>query len=116
MAEDRPPPPARVPTLTEVVSVAVPPALAAVPPVAVQAPAPVPVDVIDEARLVAQVLSDLQPRIDLMFEYRVRETLAPVLATLTEAMVREVRDELARTLRDVVSRAVAQEVSRRKPR
>lgn len=116
MAEDRPPPPARVPTLTEVVNVAAPPGAAAVPVVPVQAPTPVHHEAIDEARLVAQVLSDLQPRIDLMFEYRVRETLAPVLATLTEAMVREVRDELARTLRDVVSRAVAQEVSRRKPR
>ena len=73
-------------------------------------------DAVDEARIVDQVLNDLQPRIDLMFEYRVRETLAPVLTKLTETMVREVRDELARTLRDVVSRAVAQELSRRKPR
>ncbi len=114
MADDRPPPPARVPTLTEVVSVTTSPAAGAAP--AQPALPPVLNDALDEARIVAQVLSDLQPRIDLMFEYRVRETLAPVLAKLTETMVNEVRDELARTLRDVVSRAVAQELSRRRPR
>jgi hypothetical protein len=95
VAEERTTPPARVPTLTEVVG--------EVPPV-------------DEARIVNQVLGDLQQRIDLMFEYRVRETLAPVLARLSETMLREARDELARTLRDVVSRAVSQELSKRRPR
>lgn len=114
MADDRPPPPARVPTLTEVVSEA--PSAAAASGQPTSAVMPVLNDAVDEARIVAQVLGDLQPRIDLMFEYRVRETLAPVLARLTETVVREVRDELARTLRDVVSRAVAQELSRRKPR
>ena len=63
-----------------------------------------------------QVLGDLQQRIDLMFEYRLRETLAPVLARVTDAVIREARDELARTLRDVVARAVSQEVSKRRPR
>jgi len=95
VADDKPTPPARVPTLTEVVG---------------EAPA------VDETRIVNQVLGELQQRIDLMFEYRVRETLAPVLARLSESILREARDELARTLRDVVSRAVSQELSKRRPR
>lgn len=112
MAEPRTPPAARLPTLTEVVSVAA--AHASARPHAgdeVAAPAGD-----GEARLVAEVMAELQPRIDLMFEYRVREALAPLLARLADAVIREARDELANTLRDVVARAVAQEVARRRNR
>ena len=72
--------------------------------------------VIDEEQIVQRVLIDLQRHSDLMFEYRLRETLAPALARLTDALIRDVRDELAATLRDVVSRAVSQELARHRSR
>jgi hypothetical protein len=119
--------PQRLPTLTEVVElvelgeVVEAPAEAAAagaaanadasPPAA--APGALPDGAIDEAALVAEVIAGLQRRIDLGFEYRLREAIAPALARATEALVRDVRDELARTLRDVVGRAVAQELARR---
>lgn len=114
------PVPLSLPVLTEPVAVpgdtpsvhGVPGPVPAVGPV----PSPVPVPEVDEARVVDTVLQGLQPRIDLMFEYRLRETLGPVLARLTDSLVHEVRQDLAQTLRDVVARAVAQEVSRRRPR
>jgi hypothetical protein len=96
------PPAIRVPTLTEVV------AAAASAEAAAEAP--------DEGRLVAEVLHELHQRIDLMFEYRVREALSPLLARVAETLIREAREELAATLRDVVQRAVAQELARRRTR
>jgi hypothetical protein len=69
---------------------------------------------LDEARIVEAVMAGLQPRIDLMLEYRLREALAPLLARAAEAIVHEARAELAHTLRDVVARAVSQEVTRRR--
>jgi hypothetical protein len=71
---------------------------------------------IDEEQIVQRVLIDLQRHADLMFEYRLREALAPVLAKLTDTLIRDVRDELAATLRDVVSRAVSQELARQRSR
>jgi hypothetical protein len=62
------------------------------------------------------VLLDVQRQIDLMLETRLRETLAPALARLTDALIRETRNELASTLRDVVVRAVSQELSRHRSR
>lgn len=117
MAEARPQPPvARLPTLTEVVleGAARPPAPAA--PATPAEPAATPVTALDEARIVDAVMAGLQPRIDLMLEYRLREALAPLLARATEAIVHEARAELAHTLRDVVARAVSQEVARRRTR
>lgn len=67
--------------------------------------------------LIAQrILPDLQRQVDLMFEYRLREALAPLLTRLADSLVREVRDELSTTLRDVVKRAVAQELARQRTR
>jgi hypothetical protein len=71
---------------------------------------------VSEDDLVARVLTDVQKQIDLMLESRLREMLAPALARLTDALVRESRAELASTLRDVVARAVAQELSRHRTR
>jgi hypothetical protein len=67
---------------------------------------------IDEAALVQRVMADLDRQVDLMFEHRVRETLSPLLARLTDTLVREMRNHLAASLRDVVSRAVSQELDR----
>ena len=101
-----PPPPRRVPTLTEVVKTEPP---AGVEPVAPASPSA-------EEQLVQRVLGDVQRQVDLMLEQRLREALAPALARLTDALLRETRRELASTLQDLVARAVAQELSRHRGR
>ncbi len=66
----------------------------------------------DESAVVGRVLADLDRQLDLMFEHRVRETLAPILARLTDALVREVRNELSAGVREMVTRAVSLELDR----
>lgn len=106
MSAAPPPSPARFPTLTEVL-----PGLAAVDASlpAEAAPASTPVD---EARIVAQVMAELQRRVDPLLEYRLREALAPALARAADLLIQEARGELVETLRDLVARAVAQELGR----
>ena len=132
MSSPRSAPPQRVPTLTEVVDIpnVVPPDEAAPIPVGEVVRAPVAeADVvpqgashafvlpeISEQQLTQRVLADLQRQVDLMLEQRVREAMAPALARLTDALVRDAREQLAVTLRDVVARAVAQELSRHRGR
>ena len=113
----RPPPPTRVPTLTEVVALPEAPAapLAAAPLPAPQMPM-APVRSPDEEELVQRVLADVQRQVELMLEVKLREALTPVLTRATDALMREARNELASTLRDVVARAVAQEISRHRGR
>ncbi len=123
----KPIPPARVPTLTEVVNL--PDAAPSAPPSAYARTEPAPLQPIeplepaaaparppDEDELVQRVLADLQRQIDLMLEVKLREALAPALTRATDALMREARTELASTLRDVVSRAVAQEIARHRER
>ena len=93
----------RVPVLTEVLGEPAP-SLPPTPPV------------IDEKRLVEDIMAALQQRVDLSFEYRVREAVAPVLEKLAQTIVAEARVALSATLRDVVARAVAQEVAKRQRR
>ena len=69
-----------------------------------------------EEQLIERVWADLQRQVDLMLEYRLRETLAPILSRATESVVRDTRQQLASTLRDVVARAVAQELARHRGR
>ena len=69
-----------------------------------------------EEQLIERVWADLQRQVDLMLEYRLRETLAPILTRATETLVRDARQQLASTLRDVVARAVAQELARHRGR
>jgi hypothetical protein len=101
-----PPPPGRLPTLTEVVGLGGGTA-APVGPTPPQS---------SEQELTQRVLANVQRQIDLMLEQRLREAMSPALARLTDAVLREVRAELASALRDVVSRAVAQELSRHRER
>lgn len=130
-----PQPPQRVPVLTEVVvlpksapQVVVDdyPPLVPDPAYADTAPAPLgewpsapaeapvapPAPALDEAALVQHVLADLDKQLDLMFEHRLRETLAPVLARMTDTLVREMRTQLAVSLREMVARAVSLELDR----
>ncbi|HJV60148.1 MAG TPA: hypothetical protein VJ743_04335 [Albitalea sp.] len=102
-------PPERLPKLTEVVDA---PTVAArlAANRAAQAPE------LSEEQLVQRVLADVQRQVDLVLEHRLREALAPALARLTDALVREARNDLASTLREVVTRAVAQELSRHRAR
>jgi hypothetical protein len=65
-----------------------------------------------EERVVEKIWADLQRQVDLVLDYRMRETLAPILSRATDAVIREARQQLASTLRDMVARAVAQELSR----
>lgn len=133
-------PPQRVPVLTEVVVLpkAAPapagevdefPPVAAAAPFAAPAAAPVggreiaraaPVATaapdatasIDEARVAQRVLADLDKQLDLMFEHRLRESLTPVLARMTDSLVREMRNQLAANMREMVARAVSIELDR----
>lgn len=69
-----------------------------------------------EEQIVQNVLTELQRRSDLMLEYRLRETLTPILARLCDSLIKDARQDLAATLRDVVARAVAQELTRHRPK
>lgn len=123
-----PPPrpmPMHVPVLTEVVEMGEPastqvePAALNAEPAAAPAwrlPAGEPAPALDETQITQRVLTDIQRQIDGMLEYRLRETLAPLMARASEALVRELRQELSKTMRDVVSRAVAQEIARQRSR
>ena len=121
MNTDRPnPPPQRVPTLTEVIDLPGEPWPSEGSDVVTsgaQAPMELPLDTLpSESELTREVLADVQRQIDLMLDYRLREVLAPLLARMTDGLVRDARSELASTLRDVVARAVAQELSRHRTR
>lgn len=64
------------------------------------------------SRLTEQVLGEVQRNIDLMLEYRLRETLTPALARMTDTFIRDTRNELATTLREIVARAVEAELAK----
>lgn len=88
-----------------------------VAPVPAPVPAPIPATPaaappVDEARVVQRVLADLDKQLDLMFEHRLRESLSPVLARMTDSLVREMRTQLAANLREMVARAVSLELDR----
>jgi hypothetical protein len=111
-------PPERLPKLTEVIDVAKSDAAAQAQSVAARLAAARASQTppASEDDLTQRILADVQRQVDVMLETRMREALAPALARLTDALVREARTELASTLRDVVARAVAQEISRHRSR
>ena len=124
MVERLPPSaPDRLPTLTEVL---LPPGAASpgtpmVPAPEADAPAggaaaSATPEGADQDQLVDEMLDAIQQRIDVLYEYRVREALAPALARLADRVVHELRDSLAETVREVVTRAVAEELAARKDR
>ena len=67
---------------------------------------------VSEVQLSQRILTDVQRQIDSMLEFRLRESMQPLLAQFTETLMQDLRDELSRTMRDVVTRAVAQEVAK----
>ncbi len=127
------PHPANVPTLTEVIELN-PEGDQLLPvPVVLESPllapdidlAPMPVvepdevlplDVnepeVSDTQICQRILTDVQRQIDSMLEFRLRESMQPLLAQFTETLMQDLRDELSRTMRDVVTRAVAQEVAK----
>ena len=74
-----------------------------------------PVEITEE-QVINRVLTDLQLQIDLMFESRLREVLAPLLERATERLVRDARSELASTLHAAVALAVTKELERHRTR
>jgi hypothetical protein len=123
VAEARPVAADRLPTLTEVVELQSeddegPPTLAFDPDerellyLARSTPAPPPPEttLAPATELTAEVLFELNQRIDSLFEARLREALAPALARAAEGLIREARQELSAVLeamvRDAVTRAI----------
>lgn len=68
---------------------------------------------IDTPALVAEVLAELQPRLDMRFEARLREALAPALARAADGLIREAREELGSALHGLVDDAVKRALQRR---
>ena len=109
--------PKRVPTLTEVISNlpaadAPPPALPTRNDADVASDPLLAIALMEESRIAERVIERLQPRIDVLFEHRLRESLAPALARLYAALAEEARKELARVLREAVEQAVNEEMAR----
>lgn len=105
----------RLPVLTEVVKAAdawerADPAQAAAEVV------PDPRTAVEPEQLEDAVFNAVQQHIDLMFEYRLREAIAPALARAADQLIKDLREPLAADLRDVAQRAVAQELARRRTR
>lgn len=69
--------------------------------------------VFDTRALVNDVLAELQPRIDMLFESRLREALAPALARAADGLIREARSELGSALHELVDDAVQRALQRR---
>jgi hypothetical protein len=119
-------PPPRAPVAP--VAQPAPPAFAATAPAALtpqlppQPPPPAPraaaaaAAPLNEEAIVQRVLTDVQRQLDLVFEYKLRELLAPTLARMADSLIRDTRNELATTLREIVTRAVAQELQRTRGR
>lgn len=102
----------RVPTLTEVLDLDGDLMLAIVRPDALPPQqAAAPVAAADE--LSAEVLFELEQRINSLFESRLREALAPALARAADGLIREARQELSAALRDLVEDAVTRALERR---
>ncbi len=83
-------------------------------------PAPLPVasaralaQVPDANALVALVMAELTPRLELLFEARVREAVAPALARAADLLIREARPELSAALRELVAETVSRVLERR---
>ena len=112
----------RMPTLTEVLEFE-PPSEAAAARAVHDETEPVPADdavapaiesvSVGTQALVKEVLLELQPRIDMLFQSRLREALAPALARAADGLIREARSELGSALHELVNDAVRRALQRR---
>jgi hypothetical protein len=113
-----PKPPQRVPTLTEVIRDLPKETAAPADPSAPTRDAAIAPDALlaevwlQESRIAAKVIERLQPRIDVLFEHRLREALAPLVARISAAVADEARKELAHRLREAVEQAINEELGR----
>ncbi len=74
--------------------------------------APDPAPPVDPQVLVALSLAELQPRLDMLLESRLREALAPALARAAEGLISDARGELAAALNELVQDAVRRALQR----
>ncbi len=107
-------PPRFVPTLTEVVQVAVPPVVS--PPRAPEYPPPDPVAAPDTTVSGGGAPNEIDihrimQRVDLSLEARLRAAVLRVVSEQVEAMGPQLRDEIELAVRDAVSQAVAEELA-----
>ena len=110
MADKRPASPDHVPTLTEVLLATNDAADAKL----AEAFGSHSASEIAEAAEAADLLELIQQRIDMVFQTRLREAIAPALARLVDGLLRDLGPELARVLRDTAEQAVTQELARRR--
>lgn len=68
---------------------------------------------LDEQALITRVLVELNPRIDMLFQSRLREALAPALVRAADVLIRDAREEMSASLRQLVQDAVARALQRR---
>ena len=94
-----------LPTLTEVVELVG--AARSLPPNIV------PLARANDCTVGAEVLFELEQRIDSLFESRLREALAPALARAADGLIGEARQELSSSLRGLVDDAVVRALERR---
>lgn len=98
----------RVPTLTEVVDLVDPGDVTDTQPPEIDA-----ASLAESEALTAEVLFELEQRINSLFEARLREALAPALARAADALIREAGPELSGALRALVEDAVVRALERR---
>jgi hypothetical protein len=67
---------------------------------------------IPASELTAEVLFELESRLDVLFEAQLREALAPALARVADGLIREAREQLSQRLREMVQDAVAKALER----
>ena len=88
------------------------------PPVPMHIPAPLvshaPASPVSEDEVVQRVVSGLEEQLDLMFDHRIREAVAPALARAADGLMTDLRDQLVSVLQDMVTRAVAIEMARQR--
>ncbi|MBE7416131.1 MAG: hypothetical protein HS106_15190 [Ideonella sp.] len=112
------PPPRVLPTLTEIIADlrAEPDAVAPAPrgEAAVASDPLMAAALVNEERIAQRVIEQLQVRVDLLFEHRLRDALAAAVTRVHAALVDDARRELAHALREAVHEAVAEEVKRQR--
>ena len=88
------------------------------PPVPMHIPAPLVaqarVEPVSEDEVVRRVVTGLEEQLDLMFDHRIQEAVAPALARAADSLIADLRDQMVSVLHDMVSRAVAIELARQR--